>query len=682
METDAASYRLVTIAGASSAYMIKVIALGDHNRRTLGFLPRAGYIEAANRQHVIAAITHDDTLAAYCIFDPTEKYVRIVHICVDTGHTGKKLAARLITEVSERNSHLPGLRLKCRRDWPADSMWPKLGFQPQTDVRGRSAAGHLLTVWWRPNVDNFDLFSLPPQEIDSPIVAVDSNVFSDLHTQRKERRDRFSGSVALLAGDQQITLAVPFSVPSELNKTVDANERNRLVQTASTYRKLSGNPAEVASTKATILSVVPPDAIDSDPSLRTDAQLLAEAIVGGANIFLTRDDNAVRQLGTAAFDRFGIAVIDPSELKGFLHRREHWQDYQPARLAETTYEITRGDHSEWNSPKLANMLNNADGERRSAFKRRLKDLAEESTQQVQRSLLHAPDGTLMAAWAVDTSSPERLRIPFLRVNPSELSSTVARQIIFSLRRTAVSLSSSAILVEDPYISRTTRALLEVEGFAAGSGGVAIAYVISKCSAWEEVRRMVMAAGGDLSMLESACPTAEQIAELERIWWPVKIIDGDLPNYFVPIKSNFAYELLGHANTLISRSVELGLSREHVYYRSARMQLQAPARLLWYSSEQDMQVVACSRLLESSTGTPESLYQSFKQLGVWNLSMIRNAADDKNRVGVLRFTDTEIFERPIPLNTLRRFSGAKLPSQGPRRIDNSLFKILYDEGTLT
>lgn len=31
-------------------------------------------------------------------------------------------------------------------------------------------------------------------------------------------------------------------------------------------------------------------------------------------------------------------------------------------------------------------------------------------------------------------------------------------------------------------------------------------------------------------------TAFEAAELEHLWWPVKILDADLPNYMVPIKA--------------------------------------------------------------------------------------------------------------------------------------------------
>src|SRR6266516_3143452 len=91
------------------------------------------------------------------------------------------------------------------------------------------------------------------------------------------------------------------------------------------------------------------------------------------------------------------------------------------------------------------------------------------------------------------------------------------------------------------------------------------------------------------------------AELERIWWPAKIIDSGLPTYLIPIQQAFSVDLLGVPHSFL-RHDALGLAREHVYYRSPKgLRMQAPARLLWYISGSgpgvayQPGVVACSQL---------------------------------------------------------------------------------------
>src|SRR5215211_4068581 len=113
----------------SGCHLDDVIALGDANRSTLGFLPRAGYLEAASKDSILIAAIGNQ-LAAYCLYGLTERYVRMVHVCVAMQHRGKGLAADLVDAVQRRHPDVLGLKLKCRRDWDANTMWPRLGFQP------------------------------------------------------------------------------------------------------------------------------------------------------------------------------------------------------------------------------------------------------------------------------------------------------------------------------------------------------------------------------------------------------------------------------------------------------------------------------------------------------------------------------------------------------------------------
>lgn len=150
---------------------------------------------------------------------------------------------------------------------------------------------------------------------------------------------------------------------------------------------------------------------------------------------------------------------------------------------------------------------------------------------------------------------------------------------------------------------------------------------------------------------------------------------------MPIRGVFADDLLGHVPTLLARPAELGLSREHVYYRSGQSRPAAPGRILWYSSARDRELVACSRLVESVTGSPEVLHREFANIGVLTLEQVRSVADKRGKVNALRFADTEIFDRPIPLARVQELSRgtARLTLQSPVPVDAGWFKRLYEEG---
>ena len=676
-----AKYRIEHIFSAQSELLPKVIQLGDANSKTLGFLPRAGFVVAADTGHIAVALGPDGELAGYCLYSATQVDLRLVHLCVDTGHHGKGLARRMVEHVRARHPQARGIRLKCRRDWDASTMWPKIGFQPIGDVPGRSVAGHLLTVWWSPN-EHEDLFSSSHTEHDTAVVAVDTNVFSDLHSRRFPKRKRHSGAVAVLQAAEDIEVVLPFSVLGELNDTSDASERQLFLRTAAMHRKVTAAPSEVSRIYASLISAVPADVRDVDGSLTKDARFIAEATAGGASIFVTRDGTALQHLGPAALQLHGTAVMEPSELPAHLERQHGRRQNQQARLAETGIEATAGDSNTWSGERILGLLNRAAGERKAHFRDRLREIAERSVDDLDRNLLVQPGGDVIAAWATQRGPGANgvMCVELLRVRPGALRATIARQLVLELRRTATRSKASQVSMAETALDGALVEVLESEGFVRDPHtGKLVMTVMDQCAPWAEVRASAAGLGIPDTTLPEVLSTTEA-AELERIWWPLKILDGNLPTYVVPILGKFADELLGHKPTLLARSTSLGLSREHVYYRSSRGMPDAPGRVLWYSSRRDMELVACSRLVEAVTGTPEALHREFRHLGVWNLKQVRGEPR-RPLVGALRFADTELFDHPISLKALRGLTAgaASLPGQGPVRIDDALFRLLYEEG---
>ncbi|WP_143542129.1 hypothetical protein [Rhodococcus sp. 1163] len=525
-----------------------------------------------------------------------------------------------------------------------------------------------------------DLFSVQAHQSDVPLVAIDSNVFSDLHSTRADREGRFSGAVALLAGDSQIQLALPSSVPAELNRTADDVVRRRLLDCTASYPVLPVDEQAVSEAHADLLAYVDIDVLTRDASLKNDSRLIVEAALGGADVYITRDVNTVRHLGGRALDVHGIAVLDPTELAAFLHRREFDSNYLPARLQETSYEVSSGDHSLWSSRAVDALLNNAASERRAAFSERIRSIAELSAADMKRSLLLDPRGEVVAAWATRRSNNGRIEVPLLRVSDSPLATTISRQLLYLLRNDLPDHSSTAIRITDPHPSATVVASMQTEGFSRTPNSDWAATSLTVCGDWATVRAAALAAHAP-EVPSEALPNTMQVAELEKAWWPVKINDAELPTYVVSIRSNFAYDLLGHTTTLLTRPTTLGLSRENVYYRAARTKQEAPGRILWYSSRVDKAIVAYSRLVETGIGSPETLFRQFKRLGVWDLDTIRRSANAANEVAFLRFADTEIFKCPVGLDDVRRLSAGHvtLPSLQPVKISNKLFTLLYQKG---
>jgi hypothetical protein len=142
-------------------------------------------------------------------------------------------------------------------------------------------------------------------------------------------------------------------------------------------------------------------------------------------------------------------------------------------------------------------------------------------------------------------------------------------------------------------------------------------------------------------------------------------------------------------TFSLRPQTLGLSHEHVYYRSpAGLRVEAPARLLWYASgggphePEPPAIIACSQLDLVLSATPDEAHSRFQHLGVWDKPTIERAAVN-GTAQALRFTNTEIFPQPVLRRRFQQLARehdcADRPPQAPLRIPTSLFTAIYQEG---
>lgn len=135
------------------------------------------------------------------------------------------------------------------------------------------------------------------------------------------------------------------------------------------------------------LTGVPDDVLAKDDSLQTDALLLAETIVGGADLFVTRDKNVVTYLGPTAAEGRDFAVLYPDELPAFIDRRADAASYLPVRLEETQFQVSRGDAATWNPENLTSLIDKDSGRTEG----RLQD---PEPSPLRRDCCHCPGGSI------------------------------------------------------------------------------------------------------------------------------------------------------------------------------------------------------------------------------------------------------------------------------------------------
>lgn len=649
---DLGSISVVEVA-LDSDHFDHVLQLHRGAKQYLGFLPNEGFEDRAAAGTLLSAVDGDCVLG-YILFDLPGNRVKIVHLCVDPSSRKGGIARRLVEEVSALHRDRLGIQLKCRRDFPASSFWPQVGFRPVGDRPGRSQQGHLLTEWLRDH-GHPDLFTVLSEE--RQLAALDQVVLEDLvdhHPVGDASRNLLEPWVLDL-----VELGVTDQAHHESNACSDHELRAKLMAKASQLRYLGA--ADRDDPLITRIAALVPDAGDGDH------RHIAYAVSGGADYLITRD-GALLRASEAIAAELGIEVIRPEQLIADLDRARRHGLYEPVALQGTDLAESRlpGERQEEFTRAL---LNHGAGERAVGFRTLLREsLADPTGHEVLSISEH--NGEIVGG-LIRKETDGRLSVRLLRApGLSSLSRAIARQLVFAQRAEAAKRGLSNVLVEDPHPSPALLAALEAEAFTVADGG------------WEcQIERGIR---------EQARGDRAAASALERQRWPLKVTKAGIPTYLVAIQPVWAEKLFDSnlaAQTLLQREIGLGLSREHVYYRSPNPGsfIEAPARVLWYVSggrpgHPQGELRAVSHLAEVICASPDSLHRRFSRLGAWTREQVREAADRNGQVMALRVVDTELFDTPLDLETLRATcadTGTNFRApQSPIEIDESVFDLLY------
>jgi GNAT superfamily N-acetyltransferase len=121
-----------------------VYRLGRRASRTVGFLPAGAYVDYFWRRGVLVAI--DGDILGYVMFATSRERVRVAQLVVARDAQRQGIARLLMESLVRDRWHYYGMMLRCRADFPAATLWPRLGFAAISSRRGR--AGEVVQ-WWR-----------------------------------------------------------------------------------------------------------------------------------------------------------------------------------------------------------------------------------------------------------------------------------------------------------------------------------------------------------------------------------------------------------------------------------------------------------------------------------------------------------------------------------------------------
>ena len=632
-------------------YIENVIKLGDENSKTLGFLPQQVFYQAAHKNRIIVA--HSDVnLAGYLLYRISNNKVSITHFCVASKFHGQKISDKLFNKLIELTKpYCKGIKLNCRRDYTyANKLWERLDFIPVNEKKGRDKKKkNILTVWWY-DFRKRNLFTLSDSFIEDNLIGVlDVNVFSDI----EKKDEKFETSLALnsdwLVNDIQFCLVD--EIYNELNREKNQLTRKKTKNFISNFTILPHDRGTFKEVFKKLEKFIP-----NTPSQNTisDFKQVGKAIAGNANFFITRDKKLLKQAKNIE-EEFNLKIVSPATLILEMDENLSSYKYEPRRLAGTSIKKLAV-----NSTILKDVLSELHarnlGEKKKMLEAKIDKLVPNITNIEIEAIVsnHSYLGLIGAVWL-----NKKLEIPFIRIQNSTISRTFAKQIITEIIQKAIDENLFLIEIDAEYLPNSIVIALEEARFI-NINDKWIKILLSGIISYTELKAVFHKIGNVLpevhkytnSILEKLKlnkPTQEQLYELERALFPVKIKELDIPNYSIPIHPAWAKHLFdeGLANQeLFGAKEKLVFNRENIYYCSAKnkSRLTSPARILWYVTNDNKlkgtkAIRAISYLENFEIDFPKTLFKKYKNLGIYEWKDIFKLAkeDIKQEILALRFT---------------------------------------------
>lgn len=694
---------------SSSKYLETVMQLADTNSVTLGFLPYGAFRRLADEGLVLACIASQAGCIGYLLYDISGYKVKLIHLCIAEQWRGNGVAKALIKHLKNKTDHLQGIQASCRRDYNLRGMWAALGFVAIHERPGRRKEGSILTEWWL-DYGHPDLFTaLAQQVIASKIcIAIDANIFYDIADEETADEDSRE-SKALLADwlEPELELCLTDEIRNEIDRNKNDERKKELLKIASQFTFLPCTVEILDETCKALRKFFPATLTESDAS---DLRQLARAIGSTIKVsfFATRDKRLLEEIEEGVYKEFGLIIIHPIDLILRLDELRRETDYQPVRLAGTNIERKRVQSGEQDS-LITLFLNYAQGEKKVDFQRKLRQ-ALSDLNCFECFTVGRREEAPISLIIYDRSRIGELRVPIFRFRVTQFTPTILRHCIFECfskaanegrqftRITETNLEPQTILAlqEDSFLE-TREGWLRVNLKIAESSANLSSYLSHLCSeakgsGCEDFLSLVNALAN-----QNLINNSEVSADIERILYPAKIIDAEIPSFIIPIQSWWAKDLFDKElaeEILWGAKEELALRREVVYYRSKQASggLKAPGRILWYVSKSGGDgsnstlgaVRACSRLDEIVIGKPVDLHKRFRRLGIYSFSdVVKTAKGDFNReIMAIRFSDTELFQKPVKLNEIEQILGRRIPVRAPYKLMLEDFAMLYSYGIFT
>ena len=642
--------------------------------QTLGFLPKVALCEYLQREEVLGAKL-DDQLVGYILYGKNRDYFRLCHLCVTEQYRGQGIARSLVESLKQSATTEKAIRLRCRRDFSVNEIWPKLGFVPLDEAPGRSKDGHSLTLWCLTLAldDQLSLFQMKTSA-ETLDVVIDAQVFFDL---TEPNGDKTTASKALLSDFlvDSLKLWITDEIFNEIDRHGDSEQRRKSRERAHDFRRVEPDQNAVGRIEERLREFLP----IRRASQASDVRQLAKASASDVTTFVTRDQNLLKK-SEGISEITGLRVVNPVELIINIHALSERQSYAPDRIAGLDLRWERLTSDELSPFRFDSFLKR--GETRGRFRAELEPLIAQPNQHKCELLRSGND--IIAIRVLSKSSNRMLIASFARVARSIDHGLFGRFLIADTVSNAVEDNLDVVKFRASTLAPSLiRHMLDM-GFSESNDSF-VRFCFSSCLDRDTTS----------TAISELCP--ESIGNyqgmsdlgLERCCSPLALEATDQRYFLVPIRPGYAISLIDRhesADDLFGGNPNVLLRWNNVYYKKKthHRMLSTPARILWYVSKPRKHIIAVSRLDDVAIDTPKALFSSFEKFGILEWSDLYNMCDGdiSSELLALKFSNTFVFRRPVSLDVLRSICkkneiGPSL--QGPAELPESAFHEIFRAG---
>lgn len=682
-----------------NSHIDKVKSLWRENSQTLGFFPDGAFEDHAAKRTILLAIDEKNNCIGYLLYRISKDKTSITHLCIDAACRGKGIAKLLVNKLVDITKETRGISLKCRKDFPANRLWPQLFFHAESYKQGRGKDKKELVHWWRPQQREENLFSHTAKKVQETKISavIDSNVFFDLQNEASEITIPSKSLQADWLADT-LELFITDEILNELDRNEDQNKVKQNRKFAGKFHCL---PCEIKQCENIITSIRPlfPDNMKKQDW--SDMRQVARAIAANASYFITRD-NDLLNIADIIEANHGLMILHPTQLIIRLDELRRDSEYEPAKFIQTELTSRRiGFNDEQELAKY--FCKDSLGEKQSQFYTTLRTYLS-SPDKYESIVIYDKDKTPVALLVYDiyiNKNTEQI-IRMLRICHGTQANTFARQMVRQCILLTLQSKAQLTRVTDNYLENNIEAELYSFGFFdTTEGWVKISLPVIDSA--NNIADKILALGDFISVetegLEEwvkmelrdskSVSIPEYALEQEHILWPAKISDSSIHSYIVPIKPKWAEELFDEklaGDSLWGRLESLAINTEAVYYRSARGKIIAPARILWYvSGDHNISgtkcIRACSKLDYVDIGLPKDLFRKYKRLGIYEWKHVYKTSHNNinKNIMALKFSNTELFSKPVSWKNLQDIlqnHGISTQIQQPLMITNDIFLKIY------